>query len=199
MDVGFLIDSSGSVNNADKYNFQRIKDYIKGFIKSVVIGENDTRIGIATYSSQGNFKIRFNFTAFYSAESLVEATQNIPYDPGNTYTGEALDRIRLDLFSTVREGLPAILIVMTDGRSRDNVTMPSKLIRDNGVHVISVGVASADYAELAVIASVPNKGNIFNVSFTSLNNLVGPLVESVCRGNLFVLTILTGTFGSLKC
>ena len=117
MDVGFLIDSSGSINNADKYNFQRIKDYIKGFIKSVVIGENDTRIGIATYSSQGNFKIRFNFTAFYSAESLVEATQNIPYDSGNTYTGEALDRIRLDLFSTVREGLPAILIVMTDGLS----------------------------------------------------------------------------------
>ena len=196
MDVGFLIDSSGSINNADKCNFQRIKDYIKGFIKSVVIGENDTRIGIATYSSQGNFKIRFNFTAFYSAESLVEATQNIPYDSGNTYTGEALDRIRLDLFSTVREGLPAILIVMTDGRSRDNVTMPSKLIRDNGVHVISVGVGSADYAELAVMAS---KGNVFNVSLTSLNNLVGPLVESVCRGNLFVLTILTGTFGSLKC
>ena len=76
------------------------------------------------------------------------------------------------------------------------MTLPSKLIRDNGVHVISVGVGSADYDELAVIASVPNKGNIFNVSFTSLNNLVGSLVESVCRGNLFVLTILTGRFGS---
>ena len=183
MDVGFLLDSSGSINMADKYNFQRIKDFIKGFIKSVVIGENDTRIGIATFSSQGNFKIRFNFTTYSTTESLLDATQDIPYDSGNTYTGEALTRIRLDLLSMARDGLPVILIVLTDGKSHDSVTVPSKRLRAAGVHIISVGVGDAVYAELADMASDPDNGNIYDVSFSSLANLVGSLVESVCKGD----------------
>ena len=183
MDVGFLIDSSGGINMTDKHNYQRIKDFIKGFIKSVVIGKNDTRIGIATYSSQGNFKIRFNFTTYSTTESLLDATQDIPYDSGDRYTGQALTLIRLDLFSMARDGLPMLLIVLTDGKSNDSVTLPSKRLRAAGVHIISVGVGDAVYAELADMASDPDNGNIYDVSYASLVNLVGSLVESVCEGD----------------
>ena len=185
MDVGFLIDSSGSINAADKHNFQRIKDFTKGFIKSVVIGQNDTRIAIATFSSEGNFKIRFNFTAYSTTESLLTATQDIPYDSGFTYTGEAITRMRTDLFVMAREESPAILIALTDGKSHDSVTLPSALLRDTGVHIISVGVGEAVYAELADMASDPDNGNVYDVTFTSLINLVGSLMGSVCKGESY--------------
>lgn len=182
MDVGFLVDSSSSINTADQHNFQRMKDFIKGFIKSVVIGQNNTRIGIATYSSQGNFKIRFNFTAYSTAESLVNAIQGIPYDTGFTYTGQALGRIKTDLFPFARGKVSKILIVLTDGKAQDSVTIPSRNLRDMGVHIISVGVGEAVYDELADMASDPGNENIYNVTFASLVNLVGSLLQSVCKG-----------------
>ena len=183
MDVGFLLDSSGSINMADGNNYQRIKDFIKGFIKSVVIGPNNTRVAIATYSGSSNFKLRFNFTAYSTTDSLTRATQDIPYDTGSTLTGEALTRIRTGLFSVARERLPKILIVLTDGQSQDSVTVPSSLLRGAGVHIISVGVGDAVYSELADMASDPDSGNIYKVTFASLANLVGSLLESVCKGN----------------
>ena len=187
MDVGFLVDSSGSINMAHRHNYQRIKDFIKGFIKSVVIGKNETRIGIATYSGQGNFKTRFNFTAYSTTESLVNAVQSIPYDAGQTFTGEALTSISTNLFTVARYEVPKILIVLTDGKSDDSVTIPSSHLRNSGVHIISVGVGDADYAELADMASDPDNGNVYEVTFISLANLGGSLLQSVCNGRCYFI------------
>ena len=183
MDVGFLVDSSGSINVAHRNNYQRMKDFMKRFVKSVEFGQNKTQISIATFSSQGNFKIRINFTAYSTTDSLVSAAQNIPYDAGGTaYTGEALNSTNSDLFTMARDGVPKILIVLTDSQSQDSVTSPSSRLQGTGVHIISVGVGDAVYAELADMASPPKKDNVFNVTFYSLVNLVGPLVEAVCKG-----------------
>ena len=183
MDVGFLVDSSGSINMANRNNYQRIKDFIKGFIKSVVIGPNNTRVAIATYSGSGNFKLRFNFTAYSTTDSLTQATQNIPYDAGSTFTGEALTRIRTDLFLVATERLPKILVVLTDGQSQDSVTVPASRLREAGVHIISVGVSDAVNSELTDMASDPDSENVYSVPFASLDNLIGSLLESVCKGN----------------
>lgn len=183
MDVGFLVDSSTSINMAHRLNFQRIKDFIKGFVKTVKVGQNDTRIGVATYSSRNSLKVRFNFTTFFATDSLVDAIQNIPYTSGRTYTGDAISRIWTKLFSVARDGVPKILIILTDGESDDNVTIPSRRLRDEDrVHIISVGVGNILYDELADMASDPDNENIFNVTFFSLFSLVGSLLESVCKG-----------------
>ncbi len=185
VDVGFLVDSSGSINVADRNNYQRIKDFIKGFIKSIVIGENDTRVGLATYSGLTQFRVRFNFTEFSTTNSLVNAIQMIPYDAGGTLTGDALNRTRTELFSMARDGLPKVLVVLTDGKSQDSVTVPSRHLRDIGVHIISVGVGDAVYSELADMASEPDSENIYNVTFASLGNLIGSLLDSVCKGEQY--------------
>lgn len=178
-DVLFLVDSSGSINQADKNNYQRIKDFIKGFVKAVVIGPNDTRIGLATFSSQNSFRVRFNFSEYYATHELVNAVQSIPYDAGGTYTGAALSTIRTHLFSMAREGIPKILIILTDGKSEDDVSGPSKSLRDEGVHIVSIGVGNAVYSELADMAS-DNK-NVFNATFESLFNIFDTLQETVCK------------------
>lgn len=169
---------------ANRHNYQRIKDFIKGFVKSAVIGQNETRIGLATFSSRDLFKVQFNFSEYSTTEALVNAVQNISYDAGSTFTGGALSRIRTDLFKMAREGIPKVLVILTDGKSQDSITDPLKRLRDEGVHIISVGVGDAVYSELADMASEPDRENIFNVTFESLNNIFGSLQDSVCKGNL---------------
>ena len=82
-----------------------------------------------------------------------------------------------------REGIPKILIILTDGKSQDKVSVPSKSLRDEGVHIISVGVGNAVYSELADMASEPDKENIYKATFDSLSNIFGTLQETVCKGN----------------
>lgn len=165
----------------------------------MVIGENDTRIGLATFSGPDTFRIRINFTDFSTADSLINAVEMIPYDSGGTRTGEALSQIRTDFFSMTREGLPQILVVLTDGKSQDSVTTPSRRLREMGVQIISVGVGDAVYSELADMASEPDSENIYNVTFESLGSLIGSLLDSVCKGdqqfkdyNYFVLLLVLG-------
>ena len=148
----------------------------------MVIGENDTRIGLATFSGENTFTVRISFTDFFATDSLINAVQMIPYDSGGTRTGEALDRIRTDLFSMAREGIPHIVVVLTDGKSQDSVTAPSRRLRQIGVQIISVGVGDAVFEELADMASEPDSENIYDVTFETLGNLTGSLLDSVCKG-----------------
>ena len=159
-----------------------MKDFIKGVVKSFIVSQNDTRVAVATYSSFGKFKVRFQFAKYSKAEEIVEAIEGIPYDGGLTFTGDALVRIRRETFSLARIGVPHVLIVLTDGRSYDKVKVPSKTLRDMGVHIISVGVGNALYEELGEMATDPDNENVFTATFDSINNIVGSVLEDVCQG-----------------
>ena len=159
-----------------------MKDFIKGIVKSFVIGPDDTKVAVATFSSKSKFEIQFDFTKYNTTADIVDAIQNIPFYDGYTYTGDALDRLRRYLFPLARADIPHILIVLTDGRARDKVEDPAEHLRDMGVHIIAVGVGDADYKELEDIASDPDDENVFTTSFDSIVNLAGSILEDVCKG-----------------
>lgn len=182
VDVAFLLDSSGSIESSGEHNYQIMKDFIKGIVKSFVIGPDDTTVAVATFSSKSKFKIQFDFTKYTTTADIVDAIQNIPFYDGYTYTGDALNHLRTDLFPLARADVPHILIVLTDGRARDKVKDPAKRLHDMGVHIIAVGVGDADYKELEEIASDPDDENVFTTSFDSIVNLAGSILEDVCKG-----------------
>ena len=186
IDIGFLLDSSRSINDAGKMNYQTVKDFIKAIVKSVKIDRNDTRFAVATYSDVNLFSVRFNFSSYANSTEIVDATQKIPYDASGTYTGDGLNRIRTELFSMARRGIPQILIVITDGQSQDSVTIPARTLGNSGVHIMAVGVGNAVYAELADMATDPDNQNIFTANFSSIHDLVGAIIENNCRSK-FVL------------
>ena len=160
-----------------------MKDFIKGMVKSFIIGENKTNVALATFSSPGYFRIRFDFTTYLKPAQLLHAIENVPYDGGLTYTANALTNLRLQLFPRARSGVPHILIVLTDGRAHDHVTSPAKKLRDMGVHIISVGVGYTDYQQLGDMATDPDSENVFTASFDSVVSLTGSILEDVCKGN----------------
>ncbi|XP_078342465.1 uncharacterized protein LOC144628269 isoform X2 [Oculina patagonica] len=181
VDVAFLLDSSGSIQSAGKHNYQIMKDFIKGIVRSFVIGPNDTTVALATFSSRSRFHIHFDFTTYSTAIEIVDAIQNVPYYDGYTYTGDALSRLRTELFPLARAGVPHVLIVLTDGRAQDSVEDPAEELHDMGVHIISVGVGNADYEELEDIASDPDDENVFTATFDSVVSLAGSILADVCK------------------
>lgn len=185
VDVAFLLDSSGSIQSSGEHNYQIMKDFIKGIVKSFKIGPDDTTVAVATFSSKSKFQIHFDFTEYTTTADIVDAIQNIPFYDGYTYTGDALDRLREDLFPLARANVPHILIVLTDGRARDKVDEPAERLRGMGVHIIAVGVGDADYKELEEIASDPDDENVFTTSFDSIVNLAGSILEDVCKGEKY--------------
>lgn len=159
-----------------------MKDFIKGIVKSFVIGPDDTTVAVATFSSASRFLVQFDFTKYSTKEAIVDAVQNIPYYGGYTYTGIALYRVRTRLFPLARAEVPHILIVLTDGRANDDVDDHAEALRDTGVHIISVGVGNADHRELEEIASKPADENVFMASFDSVVSLASSILEDVCKG-----------------
>ena len=180
--MAFLLDSSGSIQSSGEHNYQITKDFVKGIVKSFTIGPDDTTVAVATFSSKSKFRIHFDFTKYNTSADIVDAIQHIPYYDGYTYTGDALNRLRTELFPVARTGVPHILIVLTDGRAQDQVDDPSRRLRDMGVHIIAVGVGDADNKELEEIASDPDDENVFTTSFDSIVNLAGSILEDVCKG-----------------
>ena len=177
-----MLDSSQSINSAGKKNFQIIKDFVKAIVKSVKIGRNETEFGMATFSDLNLFSVHFNFSSYSNTSKIVEAIQRIPYDAAGTYAGNDLNRIRTELFPMARNGIPNILMVITDGQSQDSVTNPSRSLRGIGVHIMSVGIGDAVYEELADMATDPDNENIFRANFSSIHDLVGSIIENNCKG-----------------
>ena len=163
-------------------NYQILKDFIKAIVKSVKIGLNETDFGVATYSDLDKFQLHINFSSYSNTSEIVEAVQRIPYDGGDTYTGNGLNRIRTELFSQSRNGIPKILIVITDGQSQDSVETPSSSLRAMKVHIMSVGIGDVVYTELANMATDPDNQNVFTANFSSIHDVVGSIIENNCRG-----------------
>ena len=61
---------------------------------------------------------------------------------GKTNTGGALERARTKLFAEARQGVPKIILVVTDGESTDSQKLQSEiaLLKEQGVVMYAVGV-----------------------------------------------------------
>lgn len=181
--MAFLLDSSGSRSNAGEANYQIMKDFIKRIVESFTIGENDTAVAVATFSSLSKFNVRFNFTQYFTTPEIVTAIENIPYDNGlSTYTGKALERLKRELLPSARPNVPHLLIVLSDSEAHDDVKSPAQELRKMDVHIIAVGIGDADRDQLKDIASDPDSENVFTSTFDSVLTVTDSILENVCKG-----------------
>ncbi|XP_066544595.1 collagen alpha-3(VI) chain [Amia ocellicauda] len=109
----------------------------------------------------------------------------MPYQGGGTHTGLGLEYLIKNHLteaagSRASEGVPQIVVVLTDGRSQDDVIPPSSALKLAGVHMFAIGVQDAVEWELKEMASDPLETHMYNVeNFTSLHGIVQELVASL--------------------
>ncbi|XP_066271290.1 cartilage matrix protein-like [Branchiostoma lanceolatum] len=155
-DLIFLLDSSTSLGQS---NFEKIKKYAKDIVDDLPIHTGLTRIGLVQYSDTPSDVV---FLKDYESKAgISEAIDGLSYLGGATFTGEAIDHTRTISFSQSngnRDHIPDSLVVLTDGKSSDDISFPSLSARQKGVNVFVVGVGDdLDGETLRGIAGDPNK------------------------------------------
>ncbi|EDO47555.1 predicted protein, partial [Nematostella vectensis] len=182
VDVGFLLDGSGSVEFYAKGNFQRCKNFINKFVKSFMVSKDDSHFGLVLFSSDSN--VEFKFDDHYDAASITAAVNATNYPGMGTYAGKGLTLAKDDLYSApVRSGVPRILIVMTDGISSDDVAGPAKALRDMGVEIFALGIGkNYDQGQLDSMGSDPKPDHVVTADFDKLDPVIQTIKDKACKG-----------------
>ena len=176
IDLAFLIDASGSVGRA---NFRRCLTFVKNMARVFTISRSYTRFAIVLYSSRPS-KI-FGFNRYTNRRSLLRAIGRIRYTGGETKTGYALSYTYQRVLHLSRRR-SKVLIVMTDGRSYDNVLRPAVRIRRRGIRILSFGVGKR-FSMGQLLQMSANRRNVFTADFKNLGSAVRILKRRACTGN----------------
>ena len=185
IDAVFLLDESGSVSSSD---FLRAKNFVSSVLRSFpddhIGGTNGTRFGLSAFSS--SYRSIFYLSTYSTKSQYLRAIDRVTQRSGGTRLGSALYSVLRIQFTVLRglrpetEGLPRILIVLTDGESSDSVATPAKNIRNQNIVVYAIGIGGYDLTQLTQIASSP--AHVIQLgSFFDLDDFAATLTASTCN------------------
>lgn len=116
---------------------------------------------------------------------MLAAIYHLHYKGGNTFTGLALTHVlgqNLKPTAGVRPEAAKVLILVTDGKSQDDVRTAARILKDQDIDVFTVGVKNVDEAELRLLASQPLDITVHNVlDFPQLATLAPLLSRLICQ------------------
>ena len=133
LNLGFLVDGSGSIEYYGRGNFRRCLNFVKHVVRAFNIGRHSTKVGVVLFSSKP-YKV-FGFNRYYRKIDVLNAIGRITYPRRGTRTGKALSYAHRYLFKK-SGGRRNVLVVMTDGRSQDRVSGPAIALRPVLVFVV---------------------------------------------------------------
>ncbi|XP_059510485.1 collagen alpha-1(VII) chain isoform X4 [Stegostoma tigrinum] len=179
-DIVFLVDESWSIG---QNNFNKIRDFLFRIVSYFPkIGPAGTQVAVAHYSD--NPRTEFKLSQHKDRNSVLRAIRTVQYRGGNTRTARGIGYVLKELFQTtagMRQNVPHILVLLTDGQSQDDVELPARVAFGLGIKVISVGIASASMDELRrIIYRGPQNNIFFTNTFDDLPLIERELVERIC-------------------
>ncbi|KAM4606996.1 vitrin isoform 6-T7 [Polymixia lowei] len=176
-DIAFVIDGSSSVGTG---NFRTVLQFVANVTREFEISDTDTRVGAVQYTYEQ--RLEFAFGQHNNKADLLNAIKRINYWSGGTSTGAAITYAAEQLFSKSKPNKRKIMIVITDGRSYDDVRAPALAVHRQGVIAYSIGIAWAAQDELEYIATDPDKEHSFFVDeFDSLYKFVPKIIHNICQ------------------
>ncbi|XP_073776534.1 vitrin isoform X12 [Danio rerio] len=173
-DIAFVIDGSSSVGTG---NFRTVLQFVANVTREFEISDTDTRVGIVQYTYEQ--RLEFAFGQHNNKADLLNAIKRINYWSGGTSTGAAITYAADQLFSKSKPNKRKIMIVITDGRSYDDVRAPALAVHRTGVIAYSIGIAWAAQDELEYIATDPDREHSFFVDeFDNLYKYVSKIIHN---------------------
>uniref|UniRef100_UPI001EAEAD9F collagen alpha-1(VII) chain n=1 Tax=Oncorhynchus gorbuscha TaxID=8017 RepID=UPI001EAEAD9F len=179
-DIVFLVDESWSIGSN---NFAKLKDFLFRVVTYFpVIGPQGTQIAVVHYSDEP--RIEFKLNDYKNRNSVLKALRGVHYGGGNTKTGKGMSYVLKELFQEslgMRQEVPHVLVLLTDGRAVDDVEQPSRIAQAYGVSVLAIGVANADMDELKKIAYPASYQNIFYArDFDDFSSIEREFISNIC-------------------
>ena len=189
MDVGFIVDSSGSLTT----EYHKQKKFVKQLAESFQISQSGTRAGVILFSYHAEHRIKL--LDHDSTSTFNKAVDDLPLMRSTTRIDKALLLVQKGLFTKKnggREGVPKLLILLTDGSQTpgDDAKDPAKLaeaIRKSGVKFVVVAMGAAvNKTELTEISGDPSNLHIAD----TFDQLISPdfirnISEASCKPGMY--------------
>ena len=183
MDVVFILDSSGSVEE----NFELAMNLTREIVQGLNFENDRARVGLLTYHHTST--MRFHLNKYSRKDSVLNAIA-FNLDGGRTHTAEAIRDMYMDMFTNNngdRAGVDNYAILVTDGRSNINqwATSPeADSAKKAGIKMFAVGVGhngNVDLAEINAIASDPVQDFAHTVSNDEeMREVASEILEYLC-------------------
>uniref|UniRef100_A0A8D2BNS1 Vitrin n=1 Tax=Sus scrofa TaxID=9823 RepID=A0A8D2BNS1_PIG len=175
-DIGFVIDGSSSVGTG---NFRTVLQFVANLSKEFEISDTDTRVGAVQYTYEQ--RLEFGFDQYTTKPDVLNAIKRVGYWSGGTSTGAAINYALEQLFKKSKPNKRKLMILITDGRSYDDVRIPAMVAHHKGVITYAIGVAWAAQEELEIIATHPARDHAFFVDeFDNLYKSVPKIIQNIC-------------------
>ncbi|XP_030013917.1 collagen alpha-6(VI) chain isoform X2 [Sphaeramia orbicularis] len=180
-DIVFMVDGSWSIGSD---NFEKIRRFLSTLVNSFDVGPDHVRIGLVQYSTIP--RTEFLLNTFENKKDILSYIRTLPYMGGGTQTGQGLDFMLKEHFveaagSRADQNVPQIAVVITDGRSQDNVESHAQELKKKGIVLYAIGIKDADDEQLKEIASEPHSQHVYSVSdFAALQGISQKIVQTLC-------------------
>lgn len=181
-DMYFLVDSSWSMGQE---NFEHVRHFVYTLIQSLhQVGGERFKFALVQYNSRPHTEFQLN--SYSTTQGVLAHIKAMSYRGGGTRTGLGLDflihtHLTASSGSRAADGVTQVVVVLTDGRSQDDVAEPAQVLRIAGVEVFAVGVQDAVDWELREMASHPHNTHVFSVdTFPALQSIIQDLVVGLC-------------------
>ncbi|XP_023555716.1 matrilin-2 [Octodon degus] len=181
-DLVFIIDSSRSVNTHD---YEKVKEFIVDILQFLDIGPDVTRVGLLQYGS--TVKNEFSLKTFKRRSEVERAVKRMRHLSTGTMTGLAIQYALNIAFSEaegarpLRENVPRVIMIVTDGRPQDSVAEVAAKARNTGILIFAIGVGQVDFNTLKAIGSEPHEDHVFLVAnFSQIESLTSVFQNKLC-------------------
>ncbi|KAJ8359993.1 hypothetical protein SKAU_G00165180 [Synaphobranchus kaupii] len=180
-DLVFILDGSWSVADT---NFEIVKRWLMNITTHFNIGQKFTQVGVIQYSDDPYLHIPLG--NHYSGKDLIEAMESIEYMGGNTNTGKAIQFAHDRLFATSERapnGVAKIAVVLTDGKSQDEVALAAEEARRKGIILFAIGVGEeTEEWQLKAIANKPHSTYVFYVEdYIAISKIREVIRQKLCE------------------
>ncbi|CAH3116452.1 unnamed protein product [Pocillopora meandrina] len=180
VDLAFVIDGSGSIEQYGKGNFRRCLNFVRAIVSRFNFRGGQTRVGVVLYSSRP--RLIFDFRRYRSKGQILNAISRIRYPRGSTRTGYAMRYCYSRVFRYARRGVRKVAIVMTDGRSYDSVVSPANLFRRANIKCYAVGIGRKYNSRQLLQIAAGRRSHVITAGFRQLGSIVGTIQRRACRG-----------------
>lgn len=180
----FLVEGSASVERYGIGNFRALLDFVRNVTVGFSVSRTNTRVAVVVYGTRPEMLFGFNSHTNNGAV-FNRLNRGVKYPRSGARVGRALDLARTQLFSRGRRRVSAskVVVVITDGRSMDDVRGPSNALKGMGVRIYCVGVGRYIHnPQLDIMSSTPRKTHIFVADWPHLGVVVNELKNAICLG-----------------
>uniref|UniRef100_A0A8C3VC43 Collagen alpha-1(XXI) chain n=1 Tax=Catharus ustulatus TaxID=91951 RepID=A0A8C3VC43_CATUS len=177
-DLVFILDGSYSVGPE---NFEIIKSWLVNITRNFDIGPKFIQVGVVQYSDYPVLEIPLG--THESTKNLIREMESVHYLGGNTRTGRAIQFAFDHLFAKSSRFLTKIAVVLTDGKSQDEVKDVAAEARKNKITLFAIGVGSEiEEDELKAIANKPSSTYVFYVEdYIAISRIKEVIKQKLCE------------------